>query len=444
MRKFIRLAHYLFCVLLFSHATPCTAGTDKIDVFFVAAMQQYGYMNERGQPVLAANYDWAGPFDSQGMARVVQHGQTGFIDRQGKWVIAPHFIQVGDFAANGLAAAYGEETTLKAWLHGLLVTQNAWGYIDRSGRWVIAPTYTDAGQFSADGVARVRDKQYQYGLINASGQWVTATTDKQIEEFGAFGLAPAKGPGKLWGFIDTSGKWAIAPQFEFAHSFASNGLARAYRDHAITYINRQGEWAMDAVFEDAGDYSASGLAPVRPRSGLWTYIDASGKTVIAGPFMVAREFTANGLAIVGTAAGLGVIDTAGKWILPPQFKTLGGRVDDARNFGAHGLLSVVDAGRDRVVNMQGQFMPEFDRYNAQRLMLQAQELERFRVRAEKNGGSFRMSGPPMKGMMLYGAYLGLLLYIVLPVVVIALILGLLAMLVGLPLRALFGRKKPGR
>lgn len=429
----------LACQVLPSHAE-----TSQADPLFRSDRQQYGYMNARAQVVLPAVYDEAGPFDAGGMARVKMQGKYGFIDRQGHWVVAPDLYNVGEFAPNGLAAAHGDQRSLTARLARILFSRTAWGFIDRKGKWVIEPVYLSTQAFGAGGVAPVRpQKSNSFGLMNASGAWVAAPTFAYIGEFGAHGLAPAQAEAAIggssldrpaYGYINAAGKWMIAPAFGFVYPFAANGLARIIQGNKYGYIDLNGRWAVEPVYVSGGDFAANGLAAVEIANGSWTYIDARGKTAIAGPFIFAGRFMANGLATVRTAAGAGVIDTAGKWIMAPQFERIGGRSDDPANFGALGLMSVVDGGKDRVVNLQGQFMPEFDRYNEQVLADHARERARDRQLMAKNGVDMRMDGPYMRSSMALAVIWALCWYILMPLAVLALVC-------GVPLYLAFGRKK---
>jgi hypothetical protein len=103
--------------------------------------------------------------------------------------------------------------------------------------------------------------------------------------------------GTAWGFIDNRGKTVIVPHFEAALPFSE------------------------------------GLAAVK-REGRWGYIDRTGSEVIPIRYRTAQSFR-NGVAIVDTGLPdhpVGLIDTGGSWVTPPQFRSL----SDAN--GPDGLL----------------------------------------------------------------------------------------------------------
>ena len=434
----------LLWLTLICPSLPCTADTGHVDLFYHAKRQKFGYMNELAQVELPAVYEEAEPFDAQGMARVRVHGKYGFIDRQGHWVVPANLESVGNFAPNGLAAAYGEQRTLRARLEGILFSRMAWGYIDRKGNWAIEPLYLRATKFGTDGIASVRPLNSAYvGLMNADGEWAVAPTFGYIGEFGAFGLAPAqpqtakdatRDDSLLQGFINSSGKWVIPPSFDTVYPFAENGLARTIKDKHFGYIDLHGRWAVQPQYINAADFASNGLAPVENAEGQWTYIDARGKTVIPGPFAFAAGFTANGYATVYKENAPGVIDSTGKWILAPRFEQIGGPSMTYRNFGPLGLMSVVEAGKDRVINLRGQFMPEYDRYNAQVLAAYKNELGRDRKQMAENSVGIDDKGQDLTSKVIFVVIWAICWYILTPLVVITLVF-------GAPLYFFFWRKK---
>jgi hypothetical protein len=57
---------------------------------------QFGFFDQTGRKVIAAQFDFAAPF-SEGLAAVCKAGKWGFIDKKGRIVIPLRFEQVGDF-----------------------------------------------------------------------------------------------------------------------------------------------------------------------------------------------------------------------------------------------------------------------------------------------------------------------------------------------------------
>ena len=55
---------------------------------------KYGYINERGEMVIPCQYDSAGNFSSNGLARVKIDGKYGYINEKGEVVIPAEYSYV--------------------------------------------------------------------------------------------------------------------------------------------------------------------------------------------------------------------------------------------------------------------------------------------------------------------------------------------------------------
>ncbi|MDX1684692.1 MAG: WG repeat-containing protein [Saprospiraceae bacterium] len=85
-------------------------------------------------------------------------------------------------------------------------------------------------------------------------------------------------------------------------------------------IDGKGQLVTKPMFDDILSFS-SGLAPVNS-NGLWGYIDREGDIVIPCKFLDARPFIRD-RAIVQNEEGLvGVIDTAGAYVVEPQYDNI--------------------------------------------------------------------------------------------------------------------------
>jgi hypothetical protein len=128
---------------------------------------KYGYINERGEEVIAPRFDQAEDFAANGLARVKAgrwNGKWGYIDEQGEFVIPPRFDDAKDFA-NGLARVSVDDE----W------GSPNWGYIDKQGKEVIASRFEYADDFADNGLARV-------GIRDESGFTLPGYINRQGEE----------------------------------------------------------------------------------------------------------------------------------------------------------------------------------------------------------------------------------------------------------------------
>lgn len=382
----------------------------------------YGYVNQKGEVVIAPIFEIAGRFAANGLAVVKYRDKYGFINEKGVWAIPAKFEKLEPFSSNGLALAGGNPQVMKIeGMGGILgYSVRDFGFINQLGEWVIKPRFTAARSFAPNGLAVVTEKDTnKQGVINARGEWVFS--DKSIEplSFSANGLAPAKyitpsreeaqGVG-YWGYVDATGRWAIERRFYSAHAFAANGLALASEPHLLKmqgssrtlekygFINAKGEWVIPPTFEpgDVRGFAENGLAAVKVNQ-KWGFINSRGEWVIPPKFSYISSFYANGWALashVGTIVSKdmpvrhGMINIKGEWVVPPLFEP-NGSLDDADSinrdyeprglgFAPNGLAWVIEKGRERIINSKGEFMPAFDAYidkHRAELEIQQKELE---------------------------------------------------------------------
>jgi hypothetical protein len=155
---------------------------------------KWGYIDEDGDWVIVAQFEFARPFIND-MAAVQQAGKFGYIGTDGKYRINPDFEDAGDFSSD-LAP---------------VKTEGKWGFIDVSGNIQINPRFDDARGFF-QGLACVM-------------QVTDGTQDRK------------------WGYIDENGKFVSDPQFKMASSFLFGPLAPVSMgdDGRRAYINKKGK-----------------------------------------------------------------------------------------------------------------------------------------------------------------------------------------------------------
>ena len=358
----------------------------------------YGYVNQKGEVVIAPIFEIAGRFAENGLAVVKYRDKYGFINEKGEWAIPAKFEKLEPFSSNGLALAGANPQVIKIeGMGGILgYSVRDFGFINRQGEWVIKPRFSAAHSFAPNGLAVVTEKDTKkQGAINARGEWVFSDQSIEPSTFGANGLAPAKykfkdpslsaieGKG-YWGYIDATGRWVIEPRFYNAHAFAANGLALASEPHLLKlesfsrtlakygFINVKGEWVIAPTFEpgDVLGFSDNGLAAARV-NGKWGFINAQGEWAIPPKFHSISSFYANGWARANLTGMSGMINIKGEWVVPPLFEprgSLGNRemLADMEprglGFAPNGLAWVIEKGRERIINSKGEFMPAFDAY----------------------------------------------------------------------------------
>jgi WG repeat protein len=127
---------------------------------------KYGFIDKKGEVVIAPQYDDAGGF-SEGLAPVQINDKSMYIDKTGKQAISQNYDFTSGFS-EGLAAVKIDDV----WGYG------EWGYIDKTGNFVIPPQFKAAGSFRG-GLAGVEGFDGGVGF-HVRSPWVgVSSTDRE-------------------------------------------------------------------------------------------------------------------------------------------------------------------------------------------------------------------------------------------------------------------------
>jgi hypothetical protein len=306
--------------------------------------KEWGYMNSKGEMVIAAKYRKCFPFSNDGLAPIYESKKFFFINTKGEKMptdVSGYRMIEGSFGIGGLQ---GFSDGLVA-----IVKGKKWGYMNTDGKVAIELKYDKATSFNGgyaavkkgnsfyiinkngeetkvkiavkdvksftEGLAPFYTNDKKSGFINTDG---TVAIEAQFVSVGYFvnGLAWAKTSDKKIGYINETGEWVIKPQFLAAKDFdAESGMARIKKDDGWAYVNKEGE-VMNMVTETYGDFS-EGLA-VGKKNGKVGYFNANGDWVIAADLEAGRAFK-NGFAAAKKNGKWGIINTSGDWVIEPKF-----------------------------------------------------------------------------------------------------------------------------
>lgn len=303
----------------------------------------YGYMDVSGKVVLAPQFSSDGNF-AEGRAVVAKDGKWHLIDAEGK-VLKSSYRMGWTLAGGRLAFQMTED--------------GPWGYLDRDGKVVVEPRFDDANSFS-DGFAAVK-VEGSYGYIDTLGNWVIKPQYRQVGPFSE-GLAQVMKGKPPAAFIDREGKevfhagsklkslpfrngytcvggYAIYdrtgkrvphPPIDGCREFEGGYAPVDFRDTAEAggthgLIDTAGRVVFKGRYRNMGWYR-NGLVPVVVSVDECHYLDSTGKIRIQGeegkPFMNCRPFQ-DGYAVVQPyRRNYGLIDTTGRFVLPPVYKVL--------------------------------------------------------------------------------------------------------------------------
>lgn len=293
----------------------------------------YGYIDRRGEWVIAAQFKAAAPFVGGRAVVSVEPGKQRSIDREGRFVVteAAALNQAAAAAAQATTSADGQKLEwVQPAVRGLSPASPASpasqrgkvGVLDAKRQWHLPPTL-DAALVNSDGTVLAQQNGATV-FFDAAGTELPAARGYRTTGSSAEGLTPAC-RGFRCGYLGPAGAWSIAPRFERVSSF-SGGVTPVTLNGLMAYIDRNGRfitpeppalaaarwlWRPDAIRDASSNNGGTALG----------FIDRSGKLVIPPVFSQAGDFGA-GLAPVQSASGaFGYIDAQGRWKLAPVFRT---------------------------------------------------------------------------------------------------------------------------
>lgn len=307
--------------------------------FYDDASGKYGYKDDAGKVVIAAQYDDIMTYsaDAATPLLIVAKGEKyGAIDRAGKTVIP--------FQYDSLYSSYGTDGKYYE-----ARTDGHQGVLDATGKVVVPITYdyiTNYDELPGGVPAYWVTQGEATVLVSAvTGQPLFTMPAGYYTASGGFNggsLVPVvEMDTNKCGYMDVTGNIAIPCMFDSAGSFVGS-LAYVGRDveeegygaRTFALINDKGVLVTDYVYDPGWDtYGGDGLISVHDKeSDLYGYMDATGTVVIPCQYDSVGDFV-KGIATVGKYVEgegfhYGMIDTAGGIVLPLQYSNIGGSWED--------------------------------------------------------------------------------------------------------------------
>jgi hypothetical protein len=282
------------------------------------------------QELLSARYERALPF-SEGLAAVRVNGRFGYIDQRGEIMIAPQFDLGGEFY-QGLAE---------------VVVGTRAGVIDRSGRVIVRPQFQRAVPLTSDVIVAIEGewRRVHYegserlygikfgrlenaGLYHIDGRWIRRPGG-DLRSIAAFDT----GRGLVWatmrgdradliGLMASDGSWVVEPQYNFASMLGENRAVVAKRIDGVMHsgaVDGNGQLVVPLGPRQLS-YWSNGQAIVQegPGRGRQALVDQDGNIIGGRWFDKVERAGKSGIAIVwdnGRAVGL---DRAGNIVPNPN------------------------------------------------------------------------------------------------------------------------------
>lgn len=278
--------------------------------------EKVGYINEKGEMVIPAQYKKA-YFFSGGMAKVVTfENQIQFINTKGEVVhTLPENLYCDDYFINGYIRYYqymwdrvppcglwdnnfndvipfGFLSVGNMSKEGLVAT--GVGYFNKNGERVLtfnADTFDiyngiiyDYGDFR-DGAAVIHlqciKNGFMYGragAINTRGEWVVDTMYYDLKSVGG-GLIAYPDTTGLWGLMDTQGNKVTEPVFNEVGEFGDGDLLPVRNNNGWGYVDHTGTIKIEPIYAYCEPFH-DGVAWVSPERDYYSLIDTSGKVLI--------------------------------------------------------------------------------------------------------------------------------------------------------------------
>ena len=278
--------------------------------------EKVGYINEKGEMVIPAQYKKA-YFFSGGMAKVVTfENQIQFINTKGEVVhTLPENLYCDDYFINGYIRYYqyvwDRVPPSGLWdMHfndvipfgflrvgnmskeGLVAT--GVGYFNKNGERVLTfnadtidlynGTFYNYGDF-CDGAAVIHlqciKNGFSYGragAINTRGEWVVDTMYYDLKSVGG-GLIAYPDTTGLWGLMDTQGSIVTEPKFNEVGDFEDGDLLPVRNNNGWGYVDHTGTIKIEPIYAYCEPFH-EGVAWVSPEQNYYSLIDTSGKVLI--------------------------------------------------------------------------------------------------------------------------------------------------------------------
>jgi hypothetical protein len=234
---------------------------------------KWGYINEKGDFILPAQYEMAHDFQENGLAIVQVNNLTGMINNDGYFIVKPKYDTISPFSE-------GRAT---------VIDDDGFKVIDESGKEITSKAYSFIGDYQ-------------------DGRALAAKTD----EHGDY----------LYGYLNRRGNEVIPLSYESANNFHDGkALVKTIEgNHALIELTGKVVNSYPNLF--VADYGEGMLAFRESNDDKWGYMDETGKVIIEQQFTGTQPFV-DGKTIVNVENNYyGLIDTHGKFIIKPQYNSL--------------------------------------------------------------------------------------------------------------------------
>ncbi len=321
--------------------------------FAVKRKNHWGYLDPRGQEVIACQYQSATPFD-QGRASVTFQGGPGVIDTTGQWMVKPRrrsgggAVHLERINENLYIFRPAEHHPVGRHPVGRHPESAQWGLIDQQGREV----YRTNHQLINNGSSLwERSDNGRYGLVSYTGRRLLETRYDTVSALQEGKIYTYRREGKF-GILSWDGRELLDlnNDFEELHPM-SDGFLGVRINGKYGFVDDWGRLRIANRYDSVTHFS-SNMAAVKVM-GRWGHIDKSEHLIVQPRFDCAYPFR-GAAAMVKKAGKFGLVNTKGRTVVPTVYDrieiTKGGRYSLYLNDPQRGMLMglVSEAGKPLV------------------------------------------------------------------------------------------------
>lgn len=288
--------------------------SDNLVSFKKKSNGKWGYLNEKAQIGIEAEFDFAGEFNN-GIAAVGLHEKAAYINTSGK-LLTPfkydnpyshHLMSNLNVSKSGLT-----EVTISS----------DHGFINSKGRIVVPLKYDHVYDFNGEYAAVEKDGKY--GFVSSSGELAIPLLYDYVSGFNGE-YAIVKKDGKF-GMVDQNGKLVVPLIYDNIDLFHDKEYAAVKKDGKCGFMNSNGKIVIPLIYDD-GEYLAEGIAKVKLTNGKYRFIDILYQTEGNSSFSNLSIFSKNfdkielngDVFIVEINNNYGVVDMKGNFVLDCDF-----------------------------------------------------------------------------------------------------------------------------
>jgi WG containing repeat len=299
---------------------------------------QFGYIDARGDVVIAPAFDLAGEFHA-GLAQIRTGDKTGVIDRTGKIVVPPMFGRAIPLSREVILATEAKwESGYYAGSLNLTDThlRGYAGLYHVDGYWILGPSLSRISRFKLDATgpiwASVRDSYGPYGLLAPDGKWLI---EPQYDSAGYLNedraVVSKQIDGKiLTGAVDGTGK-LVVPLRARRLSGWHNGWSRTQEDGKQGLVDKDDNLIGGRMFDEVEPWREGDVSAVLIE-GRWAGLNHAGQIVAHPREGRVTASCPNGVRVVAQDGKVQITDANGRPTVPYLFELLLSKPDCVKPF----------------------------------------------------------------------------------------------------------------